>query len=103
MTRLDCNVVGCAYNDDNCCKRSDIKVEGDGATVSSETCCSSFEKKGCGCTNSCGCAKKETQVKCEAVECMYNKNQVCHANHIGISGGHADSVSETECASFVMG
>lgn len=28
MTKLDCNVVSCSYNDDNCCSRQDILVEG---------------------------------------------------------------------------
>ena len=103
MTRLDCNVVNCAYNADNCCKRSDIEVEGEGAMTSSETSCGSFAPKGCGCaSNSTGCAKKETEVKCEAVECVYNESKSCHANHIGISGTNADSVAETECASFTV-
>lgn len=28
MTKLDCNVVNCSYNADNCCRRTDIQVEG---------------------------------------------------------------------------
>lgn len=27
MTKLDCNVVNCSYNADNCCRRTDIQVE----------------------------------------------------------------------------
>lgn len=38
MTKLDCNVVSCSYNDDNCCSRQDILVEGTQAKTSSETC-----------------------------------------------------------------
>lgn len=104
MTKLDCNVVNCAYNTENCCKRSDICVEGEDAGSPSATCCGSFAPKGCGCaTNSTGCVCKDTDVKCEAVECMYNNSRMCHANHIGISGGHADRMRETECASFTKG
>lgn len=42
MTKLDCNVVNCSYNADNCCRRTDIQVEGTQAKTSSETCCGSF-------------------------------------------------------------
>ena len=79
MTKLDCNVVSCSYNDDNCCT------------------------KGCGCGSNCHKegAKKETAVACEATECKFNSQKQCSANHIGIAGGHADSCRETECGSFV--
>ena len=53
MTKLDCNVVSCSYNDDNCCSRQDILVEGTQAKTSSETCCGSFAPKGCGCGSNC--------------------------------------------------
>ena len=46
MTKLDCNVVNCSYNADNCCRRTDIQVEGTQAKTSSETCCGSFAPKG---------------------------------------------------------
>ena len=49
MTKLDCNVVNCSYNADNCCRRTDIQVEGTQAKTSSETCCGSFAPKGSGC------------------------------------------------------
>lgn len=101
MTKLDCNVVNCAYNDDNCCRRNDIVITGKLAHVSSETCCSSFEPKGCECaTNGTLCTCKDTDVCCEAVECKFNQSKHCHAEHIGICGGHADRSRETECGSF---
>lgn len=98
MTKLDCNVVNCSYNADNCCRRTDIQVEGTQAKTSSETCCGSFAPKGCGC-QSCHTTdvKKDTTVSCEACECKFNEDHACHAGHIGISGGHADSSRETEC------
>lgn len=46
-------------------------------------------------------SKKDTTVSCEACECKFNEDHACHAGHIGISGGHADSSRETECGSFV--
>lgn len=101
MTKLDCNVVNCSYNADNCCRRTDIQVEGTQAKTSSETCCGSFAPKGSGC-QSCHTTdvKKDTTVSCEACECKFNEDHACHAGHIGISGGHADSSRETECGSL---
>lgn len=101
MTVLDCNVVNCSYNTDNCCKRQDIQVEGAKAKTPSETCCGSFAPRGCGCAaNSTGEALKDTDVSCEACDCKFNDNRRCSAAHIGISGGHADTCRETECGSF---
>lgn len=45
MTKLDCNVVNCSYNADNCCRRTDIQVEGTQAKTSSETCCEVLHRK----------------------------------------------------------
>lgn len=101
MTNLDCNVVNCVYNDNNSCKLSRIDVQGKDAQFSSETSCGSFSCKDCGCAVNSACeAKKETDVCCNAVECRFNKDKHCSAKHIGIAGGHAGSVNETECASF---
>lgn len=101
MTILDCNVVNCTYNKDKNCRRQDIHVEGGQAKTSSETCCGSFVNKSCDCGSNCDCdASKETDVLCEACDCKFNDDRKCSAAHIGISGGHADSTSETECGSF---
>ena len=45
MTKLDCNVVNCSYNEDNCCRREDIHVEGMKAKMPSETSCGSFAQE----------------------------------------------------------
>ena len=101
MTKLDCNVVNCSYNEDNCCKRMDIQVEGMKAKTSSETSCGSFAPRGCGCASAeVTEPKKETEVACEACECRFNREKKCSASHIGIAGGHADTSRETECGSF---
>lgn len=101
MTKLACGVESCTYNQDKCCRKDAIQVMGDSAHFASETCCGSFAQKGYGATNSTVCcAKAETEVKCEALKCHYNRDKVCSASHIGISGRHADSMKETECATF---
>lgn len=102
MTKLDCNVVNCSYNEDNCCRRTDIQVEGMQAKTPSETSCGSFAPKGCGCLSSSHVEEpaKDTRVACEACGCKFNREKECSANHIGIAGGHADNSRETECGSF---
>ncbi len=101
MTNLDCSVTGCFYNEDKCCMKENILVDGKDATENSETCCSSFKEKGCGCnTNTVKNSKKEVDVSCEATNCMFNDACKCQAEHIGIAGGNACNRNETECASF---
>lgn len=101
MTKLDCSVNGCAYNDDNCCKLREIDVKGHEAKKSSETMCASFENKGCGCAkNSIDCVCKETEVHCDAVSCRFNQHFKCAAEHIGIADNCESKKHGTECASF---
>ena len=93
MTLLDCAVTGCAYNEDRCCCKGNIKVEGSEAVHQNETCCGSFVERG---EKSCGCNVKEHESKkiavaCEACNCTFNENKKCSANHIGIAGGNACS------------
>ena len=97
MTLLDCAVTGCAYNEDRCCCKGNIKVEGSEAVHQNETCCGSFVERG---EKSCGCNVKEHESKkiavaCEACNCTFNENKKCSANHIGIAGGNACSCGET--------
>ena len=98
MTLLDCAVTGCAYNEDRCCCKGNIKVEGSEAVHQNETCCGSFVERG---EKSCGCNVKEHESKkidvaCEACNCTFNENKKCSADHIGIAGGNACSCGETE-------
>ena len=40
------------------------------------------------------------EVECEAVNCVYNKDRCCEAEHIGITGGDTTEAQGTECSSF---
>lgn len=101
MTKLNCSVVNCIYNEDNLCTKGDIMVEGKAATTKNDTSCSSFKeaKNGCGC-NHAGNPKEEIKVDCHAVNCIFNEDCHCSADQIGIAGGEASDASGTECASF---
>ena len=90
MTILDCSVTGCMYNEANCCHKGNIKVEG--------------AERGDRCAkNVTGDAPKNIEVACCAANCVFNKEEKCSADHIGIAGGNACNCRETECASFCCG
>ena len=103
MPVLDCSVKSCFYNSDNKCSLDSIKVEGKSADYSDDTACGSYRlrageeaKNGC-----CSKAKTTLVVSCSANKCVFNEENKCKAEHIGIAGSHADKMDDTECASFV--
>ena len=77
MAYLDCSVKSCTYNnEDGCCCKGDIQVEGREATEAQSTCCGSFKDRG---TNGAACnalrdVSKEIDVACEAAHCRFNEN-----------------------------
>ena len=84
--------------------QSNIKVEGEDAKESEDTCCGSFAERGDRCAkNVTGDAPKNIEVACCAANCVFNKEEKCSADHIGIAGGNACNCRETECASFCCG
>ena len=101
MTNLECTVTNCLHNCDcRCCKQT-IVVDGQGAQDKKETCCGSFdENKGGAFTNLFKTPEKKLEVGCEAMNCIYNENHRCSADHIGITGDGANEASQTECSSF---
>ncbi len=104
MTDLKCSVTNCVYNESHLCSKEAIQVGGKTAKEQSCTCCESF----CNCDNSYtnsaknSCAEPQTKIGCEAVNCVYNENCYCHADHIDISGNGAGTSTQTECATFKM-
>lgn len=102
MTKLDCNVVGCSYNQNKMCTRENITVGGRQANKPSETVCESFNPRGTNTMTNLDCngPKAETNIACNAVTCMYNNNNKCTAKHIQIAGMKAMTSGETECGTF---
>ena len=101
MPILDCSVNTSVHYADNCCCRREILVEGTHAHSENETCCGNFDERreGC-CENSAKEACMQLAVGCEAINCVYNENRKCNAEHIGISGSNAKIADQTMCASF---
>lgn len=101
MPALVCAAQNCVYNNGMYCSKGDIKVGGENATVCQDTCCESFqERRYESVKSSVGTPSVEIRIKCEAVNCKYNHNRVCHAKHVDISGAAANKSSETECVTF---
>jgi len=101
MVRLDCDVKTCIHNADSCCCRGNILVDGEDADTKECTCCASFYEK----TDSSYRNQYETPdvslaVDCEAVNCRYNENHICRAEHINISGQSASDCRDTLCETF---
>ena len=101
MTKLECAVTNCLHNSEKRCCKQAIIVDGHEAKEKEETCCGSFdEKKGSMFRNIFKTPENRLEVECEAVNCVYNSDRRCVAEHIGIAGGEAKTAVQTECASF---
>ena len=103
MPILDCSVKSCMHNQDNKCSLDSIKVEGKGADYSDDTACGNYQLRTSGqmMNGCCKSPKNNLSVTCAATKCVFNEGNMCKAEHIGIAGGNAGTMDETECASFV--
>ena len=100
MADLKCVAENCAYNKECLCTKGDIMVGGKHAKEIEDTCCESFKQGSESYSNSAKEACRTIDISCKATHCMYNKDEKCYAEHIGIAGGNAMESAETECASF---
>ena len=101
MPALVCSAQNCVYNKAMYCSKGDIKVGGQDATVCQDTRCDSFqERRMDSMKSSVGTPSTEIDIKCEAVNCKYNDQRICHAKHVDISGAAASTSTETECVTF---
>ncbi len=104
MPVLKCHVTTCLHNEENCCCKGKIQVDGEHATNCHSTCCSSFdERTGETFKNRYETPDTNLAVSCEATNCIYNKKKKCSAEHITIDGTRAAIADQTECASFSIG
>ncbi len=102
MPILECGVKTCTHNADNKCCLDSIKIEGRNANTTDGTLCSSFKLRRDGAmSNKIETVPSETsKILCEAVQCMYNEDCMCHAKGIDVCGKNACVSGETECATF---
>ena len=103
MPGLVCSAQSCVYNDAMYCSRGNIEVGGADAQVCQDTCCESFQgRSGDSAKNTMksGCTCTQSDIHCEAKNCMHNQNCVCHAEKVDIAGAAACRCDETECVTF---
>ena len=92
------------YNEANCCHKGNIKVEGEDAKESEDTCCGSFAERGDRCAkNVTGDAPKNIEVACCAANCVFNKEEKCSRCQLGFPGGNGLNWLLTECPIFCCG
>ena len=102
MTNLSCNATTCTHNADKCCCLGGIDVKGTNACSCEDTCCGSFDNRENGSAhNSSNSPKLNLSIQCAAHNCVYNKENACHADHVDISGITAVNADDTVCATFV--
>lgn len=103
MSYLRCNVRSCSNNQNDLCIREDIRVDGAFADSKSDTCCNSFTQRGESYSNVVARntrAEPETDIRCDVVNCSYNRDLKCSSASVDISGAGACSCGETQCSTF---
>lgn len=101
MPKIKCDVKNCTYNYETKCTRKNIDVESMQALVKDETYCESFVPKSNMTMNYefasfDGKTKPSTDVYCNVVNCVYEKNQKCCADHINIQNSNIKCKYDTE-------
>lgn len=113
---LTCNATNCVHNLGGLCSANKIEIAGNRAITSTSTQCSTFNEKGflnafMNMTNinipgeikqiirNDGIYMYPT-VACNAVKCIYNKDERCEADRLVISGANAMDTEGTYCETF---
>lgn len=89
MPKLKCEVFQCKYNQDSCCLKETIDIDGINSKSKSETRCMSFKYKE---PNSYNyefsllekTPNQKTEVYCDVVQCVFERGQKCYADKIVI-------------------
>lgn len=116
MTELSCSALNCVHNMTGLCSANIIHVLGSGAHTSRETMCNTFAEKGLRNAvthlpnmNVAGEIKQlftsesilmSPSIKCDAINCTYNRDRACHAENVQIYGPRAEASEGTQCETF---
>jgi hypothetical protein len=100
MAHIRCTVTNCYYNERAGCTAPALNVDGRKAFESRSTCCDTFIEQKPGIKSSVGDPYKDMEVKCSAVQCVYNKREKCDATDILVNGKNAEFPEETCCSTF---
>ena len=106
MPKLKCKADNCAYNYDWLCKKSFIDVDGVESKTKTQTACMSYRiisdtKKDVEFASFDGKPSINTEIYCDAVNCVYEKNQKCYADRVEILADNNDlNKRSTHCQTF---
>ena len=106
MPKIKCWVKKCTYNNKETCTKRNIDVESSDSLIKDETYCESFVPQ-----NESNLKyefasfdndiNRNVDVYCNAVNCVYEKNQRCYADHIQIRNSNIKYKYDTEFASDI--
>ena len=106
MPKLKCKADNCAYNYDWLCKKSFIDVDGVESKTKTQTACMSYcnisdTKRDVEFASFDGKPSINTEIYCDAVNCVYEKNQKCYADRVEILADNNDlNKRSTHCQTF---
>lgn len=105
MMKLTCTAMECVNNSSGLCTAKKIKVIGEYTHYGSNTHCYTFGEKVTentisNASNINFLGEMVPNVDCTAEECYYNKNRICGANSIMVSGGATHSMDGTACETY---
>nr|WP_300096142.1 DUF1540 domain-containing protein [Sedimentibacter sp.] len=100
MAQISCTVTNCYFNKRQGCTAPTIEVDGEKAEKSRLTSCNTFIEQKPGIRSSVSEPKSDTDIKCDAVKCTYNKSHHCNASGILVNGRNASVPEETCCSTF---
>ncbi|MEG0319352.1 MAG: DUF1540 domain-containing protein [Niameybacter sp.] len=106
MPKLRCTVDNCSYNKEEYCTLNYILVDGDGqvATNVEDTCCTNFDASEYTLSNQEHMAQAVVDIKCTADHCIFNEDNVCEAEEVGMAGASTCTCSQdTQCGTFRCG
>lgn len=91
MKNLKCNAEKCVYNKNRECFAGKINVDGTMAMTTADTYCATFrENEGHTFSSNASCCHQDhavgtDEIKCEAVNCIYNEHKLCKAPSVQIN------------------
>ena len=106
MPKLKCKADNCAYNYDWLCKKSFIDVDGVESKTKTQTACMSYRnisdtKRDVEFASFDGKPSINTEIYCDAVNCVYETNPNCYADRVEILADNNDlNKRSTHCQTF---
>lgn len=103
MTKVNCSVENCSYNNDRCCYAQRVAIGGQGATNERLTCCGTFLNEGHYSNLAEHTEYKSPceEVSCTVATCKHNENNACNLKDIDVTGEEpATLYVDTDCSSF---